>query len=620
MEETDENSPAVDHDRLMRMAEEELVNRRIAASDQFKSSLLVASNAIQATRMLENLKIVLTGKKERGEETGDIERQVEEADALFREAIHEYDDDKIFDVAGRVEQLTLSHDPFYLEGEEVRKKEFFENKRKVGVRRATWATSPSSRFVSLMRGDLEGKEEVTEEEQRSCISRCAWGFAILGMVVAISFLIADFWSAQVSPTISTNLVRNDDLVLPVIYACLSLPNIPIFEDLPNERYKGLSLWGLRSYENLESGEIMMFPETKSIAEPSFLGNLDHCPTVSRKLSAEALKHALGFEPDLSKRCHSCLRIGRKVPFRLNREAALVRPRGAVTLEFASSRLLELCFNPGQGSNEVVKNGLRDVLKAQGEDLEKKKIVEIIGAPSLSFALNYGFDDFKNGNTELRNDGLGKELSVLCNLYFFSGHFFPVESGKETKYIYDLNGGVNSWKEVGNTSNFFRSVSDSKLVSDVDVSREAILKSMTQESREEAFVIADAGIQIFKVDDPSSSPGAYKDFVRSLRRNHRDTLSFTKKIDNGVSTYATSFHYGEQKIFKAVGLHRRYNISLDYKTFDTEVITRRPATSTAEFLTDVFEYVGLFTGICAYSVLVGPARMYLKRKPTQPNAQ
>lgn len=609
-------NPILEQRRLLRRAEGELVNRRIAVSDQFKNSLLVAANAIQASRMLENLEIVLERKREAGDVTA-FEQDLTDERVAFRQAIQTYDENGIFEAEGRIEQLTLSHDPFYLEGEEVRKREYFEKKRLAGIRRATWTSNASSRFVSLLKGDLGGVEAVSEEEQRSCISKCAWGFAILGMIIAISFLIADFWSAQVNPALSTNLSQHEALNLPVVFGCLSIPNIPTFQELPNEQYPGTSLWGLRSYTHVDSKESLLYPKTKLITEPALLGRPEHCSKTLQYMSKEAITSALNMNIDLPNRCHSCLKIGAKNPITLSREAAIRRPSGGVTLEFATSRLLEFCFNPAESPNSSLRNYLRGIVKAEGQSLVDRGILTIIDSPSIGFAFDFGFDDFKAAFPDSTAPRQNAEASVLCNIYFFSGYFFPAKPGTETRYSYDLYGGVESWKKVGNHSNFLQVKQDFTIQENLDVDREAILESMRGRDTTGGFLVAETSVHIYKVDDPSDPPGAYKDFAASLRRNHRDVLLFTKSIDNGVSTYTTTLQYGERKVFKAVGSYRRFNISLDYKTFETEAITRRPTTSTAEFLTDIFEYAGLFTGICAYSVLVGPARMYLKRsKPNQ----
>lgn len=612
-------NPILKQKRLLHRADE-LVNRRLAAADQFKAALLVASNAIQASRMLDNLQIVLDRKNENDDEATALEHDLADARVAFRQAIQNYDENEIFDAEGRIEQLTLFHDPFYLEGEEVRKKEYFEKKRRAGIRKATWATNPSSRFVSLLKGDIEGVEEVTEEEQRSCISKCAWGFAIIGMIIAISFLIADFWSAQANPALRTNLIRHEQLKLPVVYACISLPNIPTFQDLPNGKYPGTSLWGLRSYTHEDSKETLLYPKTKSITEPSFLGRSE-CSNSLKFLSKEAIVKALDAGMDQSTRCHSCLKIGAKTPIRLYRDAAIRRPSGGVTLEFATSRILEFCFNPAESLNTMLRSFLRDTLKAEGEKLVNRGIITIIESPYIDFAFDFGFEDFKTAFPDSSAPRLNAEASVLCNLYLFSGYFFPVKPGTETRYTYDINGGLESWKGIGNngdTSHFLKVEQDFTIRESLDVNRSAILQAMRGADSTSGVIVAETSIRIFKVDDPLDPPGAYKDFAASLRRNHRDVLLFTKSMDAGVSTYTSSLQYGMRKVFRAVGTYRRYNISLDYKTFETEVITRSPTTSTAEFLTDIFEYVGLFTGICAYSVLVGPARMYLKRKPNQKN--
>lgn len=604
------------HKRILSFARRELNNRKAVISDQFKKSLLVASNALQSIRMIENLDLVVERKKKEGNDYHDLEMELQNARERFIQAVRDYDESAIFDIEGLVEQMTLSHDPIYLEGDEIRKREYFERRRKQGIARPTWASNPSSRFVSLMRGDLQGVEEVTEAEQRSCISTCAWSFAIIGLIVAISFLIADFWSAQINPALSTNLFVNDKLELPVVYGCLTIPLIPTFENIREEGYAGFPLWGLRSYSNLETGESILYPKTKElITQTSFLGRDEYCKKALSYLSKEAISSSMNADFNPAEKCFTCLRIGMRKEISLNRSLAADRPTGAITLEFAASRDLDYCFNPYYGTVTFLKDGIQKMLKENGEELVKKGIVTLLNGSDIDFAIDYGFDDFRKA---FPKDNVRKNIaqaSVFCNLYFFSGYFFPVKPGTEVRYSFDMNGGIESWKPLGDPVNFLEVHPSFSLFNMVQTNRTHFLNQI-QSPIQTSKLSEDMTIHIYaKNRNSGASQPAFKDFVSALRQNQRDVILFKKSTDSGISRYSSAVQLGSKKLFRTEGRFRRFNISFDYSTFETEVITRRPTTSVSEFLTDVFEYIGLFTGVCAYSVLVSPARMYLKLAKT-----
>lgn len=607
--------------RVFRQAQQHLRIRRFTASDRFKKSLLIASNVIQSSRMLQNLEnLVQLKRAEQDVDVDHLEEQLVQVHDSFQTALRDYSEEDIFNAESQIEHLTLFYDPVYLEGEEALKREYFEQQKKLRQRvtKVSWASNPSSRFVSLLKGDIEGVEEVTEEEQRSCISKCAWSFAIIGMVIAIAFLIVDFWQAQANPALSTTLTQNEKLTLPIIYGCLTFPLIPTFETLPNEQYKGFALWGLRSFTNVDTNHTLLFPKTKLITESTFLGRPEYCSQALQYLSKQSIIDARSDSFDPRKQCYSCLKIGGKTPMALSRKAATQRPSGAITLEFAASMDLEYCFNPLFGDNRALSKNLKETIKAHGQELVSRGIVNLISG-TIEFAVDFGFEDFE---TAFPGDDAAEHsavATVLCNLYFFSGYFFPVKPGTEVRYSFDMHGGIESWKPIGKSSNFLSVVAEPRFATRY-VNRSMILAEMSSDG-DGTKAIAQTTVNIYSVNGPREHPNSLQDFAVSLRPNHRDVLFFTKSTEHEESRHSSVVQFGAQRIFQAIGRFIRYNISLDFATFETEHMTRRPTTSTAEFLTDIFEYVGLFTGICAYSVLVGPARMYLKNlnKRHQPDA-
>lgn len=504
----------------------------------------------------------------------------------------------------------------YLEYEEERKRMYLverERGEKEGSK-PTWASNASSKFISMLRGDLQGKEKVSERDQRSCISRCAWAFAIIGLCIALGFSVVDFWYAQAYPAVSTNLYLNDALKLPVVYACLTVPFLPTFADLPTAQFVGNPLWGMRSYTNVDTNDTLIYPHTKLVVEETFLGDRSLCNERMKYLSKKSIESSLGSRMPESEKCYSCLRFGAQTPIEVKRQYAMLRTAGAVTLEFATIKDTEFCFSPYESLNPFLRRTLLDTLKEHAEQLVERGIIVLLNAPSSQYAqygLEFGFDDYTPAFPDEPHRRLLAQASVICNLYLFSGYFFPVKPGTETRYSYDIDGGLYSWRQLGHDSNYLIVQSVKTLFFDGNITREKVLRQMTEESME-GVKLEDTSINVYVVDQATDPPGAYKDFATSLRQNHRDVLLITEHVDNGQKRYTASVQLGIRKLFEVVGRFNRFNISLDFATFETEIVTRRPTTSTPEFLTDIFEYVGLFTGVCAYSVLVGPARMYLRR--------
>lgn len=601
------------YDIVLQSAEQELERRKRETDETYKKELLVAAKAVHAVQMIEQLSEVIAQEEANGTDVRTLKSQQQHAHETLVDAVNLQDDAVVLHTHTQLERIMQSVDPFFLESEEEKKRQYLEHRNRENMERVrkSWLFHPSSAVVSILKG--KGAQGVTEEERRSCISTCAWGFAIIGMLIAIIFVIIDFWSAQANPALISNLVRSSEIQLPPVYACLSTPLLPTFGHLPNATFNGTALWGLRSYTDTETGESYMYREAqKLITEPCTLGRHEFCQQTLQYLSKDDILEALDPNYDPAKKCFSCLRIGVKKPINLTYEKAEKRIRGAVTLEFARLRDFDYCFNPLYTGDTNLRDSIRRSLKDNAQQLVDKGILVLINSPSISFAFDYGFEDFRFAHPRNPIPQMEAMATVFCNLYFFSGHFFPVKPGTEVRYSYDVDAGLEAWKPLGNLSNFLTAKSSFRDRNELTADRFSILNEIGGNS---TSAREDYTVNMFISNGPRSRGPTFHDYAATLREDHNDILLFSKTIDGGVESFSTSVQLGSEKLFRTLGRFTRFNISLDMETFEVEITTRRPTTSVSEFLTDVVEYIGLFTGVCAYSVLVGPARLYLKKTRT-----
>lgn len=553
--------------------------------------------------MLDHLKGVLASKFERGEISEDILLDFDSTGRLLHQAVEEDDEQGIFSGQGRIEQLTLTHDRLYLETEEERKQAYAESRRLAQVTSPTWTSSPSSRFVSFLKGDFEGKQEVTAEERQSCVTSCAWSFAIIGMIVAISFLVADFWSSQANPALRTNLFLEESLTLPVVTFCSIFSMMPSFENYPTAVYPGQALFGVRSYSNGDTGEHYMFPEThQKKFKPVMVGPKDKCADRLKYMSVAAMNNAVRTANRTAPICLSCFEIGRDNPIVVSGAGATHRMQGVIRVELSLSRDLEYCYHPAGAFSSSSKMKIIELIKHHSTELVKRDIISLNGTSNVAYALDYGFEGVEDVEERI--------ASVLCNIFLFSGYFYPVELGTDVRYHFNIDGGANAWREAGDGP--FHKVKLSsrsqKTASVMNVtSMLGELKSI-EEQRRDIFT----SVAMFARDISATGPLSTVEQLDTVSVDRSDVIFFEKQIENGVSKFSWHKETGTNKMTMAVERFRRFAIAMDFSTFQVEVVKLRPTTSTAEFLTDIFEYAGLFTGVCAYSVLVGPARMYIKR--------
>lgn len=596
-------------------ANRHLTRRRVHQYDSVQSALRKASKALDTKAMIDHLETILENPApEHQDEACHLYPKLKEYRASLYDAVANHDMDEITDVQGVVETLLLSYDPKHLENIEARKLDIRQAVRDNEPPRPipSWKQNPAYRFLSMLKGDFTGEANlVTRKQVRYFLSRGAWVLAFFLLIIAIAFSSVQFVESLSRPALSTDLNRYEKLQLPVVWACLTKPMFPMFENLPNETYVGWQFWGLRSYTNIETDETYTYPDTKKlISESKILGSTDYCQDNMQYLSKHAIDLGSQHFREDSSRCYSCLRVGIKKSVTLEYAKALNRPAGAVTLEFAVLKDLDYCFGEEIPVSGFPRTVLKADLKRHGQRLVDSGAVVLENKVGIDFALDYGFESYDQlGNPYLK---IEMEATVFCNLFFLSGTFYPVRNEERIRYSFDLGRGVDSWMPIGDPNNFLDvkigagkhwvdNINRTKMLSDfklIDVADTARVSHMS--------------VNIYSVVNTTTTQPTSRHFSGLLRENTNDVMVYTKKVESGVVEFSSRLQRGAARVFQGQSRFFRSNLSLDFAAFDVEDSVKVPTTTWAEFLTDVFEYVGLFTGICAYSVLVAPAKVYLRR--------
>lgn len=596
------------------MAIEQLIQRRVHQYDRMQQALLESSKALETKVMINHLEKVLDNSPlERRNEADYLRPKLMEFRTSLYAAVANNDLAEVTDVQGAVESLLLSFDPKYLEKVEARKLEFRQAVKDNEPPKPTpsWKQNPTFRFLSMLKGDFTGEKNLVSQRQvRFFLSRGAWTLALVLMTIAIVFVSVQFSESRFNPALSTDVNHYDQLQLPVIWACLTKPLFPMFKNISNQGYVGWQTWGLRTYTNTETGETYSYPETEDIvSEPKILGPDDYCNDSMNYFSKRAIVISTKRLFEENTRCYSCLRIGVKKPVTLEYKKALSRPAGAVTLEFAILKDLDFCFSHELPVHGYPRSVLKADLKRNGQLLVDKGAVVLENNIGIDFALDYGFESFD----QLRNPyfKIEAEASVFCNLFFFSGVFYPVREEERIRYRFDIGRGIDAWEPLGDPSNFLVVKVQSGAYEIHNVNR----TDMLEEFRLTDFDVSRAtqnSVKIFSVVNTTNEQPTVADLSGVLRERANDIMVYTRNVESGQVAFLSRLQRGTTRVFRVQSRFRRFNVSLDFAAFDVEVSVKVPTTTWAEFLTDVFEYVGLFTGICAYSLLVSPAKMYFRR--------
>lgn len=615
-----ENAEATPFDpwgESVKKAKKKFSARKLVITGTFRNFLLLGSSALLTLQMLDHLQLIADEKEQDKADTSLLIETITEHRISLLNAVDQCERHDILRVHGDVERMLLSHDPLYLESEDARRTEYMGRKNT-----PHWLANPSYRFVSWIKGFRGDSVTVTEKEQRSCISICSWSLALIGLSIALAFLVLDFWTAQNNRVESTFLFHEENPKIPTIFACLNIPSIPLFNNFPNANYPGFPLWGLRIYTDSERNESFLHPKTMElVADATYIGNPSKCETQLSYMSLEYIRHGLASRMNLTNRCHSCLRIGSKRPISISFENARNRQAGIIKAEFAISRVLDFCLSTRGRLFRSKLLILFELLVPLRNELLRRGIVEIVGtnptAGDMEYALWSSFYDLRKKDPRSISISTMEQSirSLHCNLYLFSGLFFPVKPGTAVRYTFNASAGVDAWKKIGNPSNFLDADYnkwDTNFSGERPVDRKGILDEMRFGIGPSSSVISDNLINIYALSSDANEKPSFSEFAGSLATGPDNVLLFSKMVDDGVVQYYNTMQIREEKLFGIPQRFTRITLSLDYESFETTVVERRPTTSTAEFFTDVFDHIALFTGICAYSLVVSPARLYLKR--------
>lgn len=573
------------------------------AIETYRQIILVSESAIQANRLIVNLETLFTKKAKKGENTSVQLSMLEESRKTLIASLQNGDANGILEIESSVEQSTLTYDPLYLENEDARREE-----RRVAIderQNSGWMSHQSSRLIQIMRGDTKGEQTVTRAERRSCISKAAWTFAVSGMVIAIAFLIVDFYSAQTNPVLRTNLIAKDEITLPQTTFCMGIPNIGSFRNPGTLGIRGKPLFGVASFTNLEASEKMNSDEAHAKMFEHVIVGPETCHKEIAAFSDAQMMFQRRSPMNTTENCYSCYRVSRSQAIKLKAEKAKKIGLPPVQVTMAKSRLLDYCFVNVSSFHDINgRNAILGELQKHSAELEREGILGRNGKESILIGLNK-MKDISPIGPDFIPDELGKQISFLCNVYFFSGFFYPKAPNVDVSYVYTEpnNRSLLGWSPKGNGPyhRLYFSDSSEKTGTMREELQEVTAGALDSKSR----------VFVFAIDNSFDRLPTIKDLASVLADRITISLEFTCNENHGTPGYTSKANFGRQYLPMGLALYNEYSIEMSVSGFEVEVTTRRPATSVAEFLTDCFEYAGLFMGVCAYSVLVAPARMYLR---------
>lgn len=569
-------------------------------------------------------------KAQQFEETGPIENLIGESYIRLKQVLadevyqNESNDIDFYQWVSEIEGDIRAQDPMMLSfdsGSDEDREARSDRTRSFGIRTREGSVSSKSAGTVLdilkSNGNLKVKADAagdigSKDDQLFWLTTGAWAFAVIGMMITIGFLTGDFLASQKSVAIQIERTAPAPLQLPVITICNDLPNVPAFADLPSKEFHGLPLFAIsainRSKGPSSSGNAtkIFYPQTLPQSKNSPVEDVVVAKDGKGFLQAERgfdvkrEQESLYFIRDVGSDQNQyqgskgfyCFRIGLKdgekiEPYSFDSSSSLAQP--AVQLKVFKLKMLGACRAQSLRTQFSILTAFMSELLLHAENLQERGILDFNGA-SFSVLQSESILVYKRFGPDAIAD-------FFCNVYFFSGYFYPSADKANIKYRYNKN--LNSrWEQTG-SGPYYTVFSWQKGAPQlIGPDRRALENDTFSLDGIRVYAEAPENAKISGIVSPASrisiltSSNTVKFIFRRMYIGGKNRYRFQKGVHQMLPPYHSSL--------------TTFKIALDFSTFETEKVLTGPTMSWPEFITDVFEFVGLFTGICIFTLIVAPA--------------
>lgn len=439
----------------------------LEAESDFKVSIRDICGVEEAGKAINKLRRIRANKRGQNIDSTEIDALLERSEENFRRSLRSLETESSpnvanIDIKDWVDELRAAsryHDPLYLsfDSDDDDVCDGVADILAPETSQEAISMISSRKFMKMSPiGKHTGGEGKHSTRTFNIIAISAWAFAIVCMLLALGFLTNEFVISQKKPAIRIEHVPVTEIELPAISVCNPNEGLPSFENYPTNDYPGHPLFLIAALANDHDDglEPIHYPGTinSSVVEPIFRGNsTEKCKRDLSKMSIERSRNALfkysakknetavGF-PVEKHPCQQCFRIGSSRRLKLSRTGPRSPFEMPVTVSVASSSVFGVCTLNHAKRNPSLTNFLSQEVRKHLPQLEERGIV-----------------DFKNpamGTHEKRERLFQYSPQVvrhilqlmLCNVYFFSGYFYPSEDDGKVKFEWDEASG--EWKPKG----------------------------------------------------------------------------------------------------------------------------------------------------------------------------
>jgi len=304
-------------------------------------------------------------------------------------------------------------------------------------------------------------------------------------LVSFVLLSRSYVRSQAAPVVQVTLTREAVLDLPVVTICPDWREVPHFSRQPSAAYPGHPILAVRAFSNWEAGRIYAWPNLldANVVEMIHVGGSAAAapfPNCSARLNAmsvarvsaaydglNGLTPVRGLDPGADDRCRVCVRVGRSPTVPLTAAALSSGSPTGVSVSLTTSDAFQYCVDGRRRSADVSQTVFSRLLAAMGEKIlqHRAALIErgtIRVSPDFNLTERFSSGDLRwftysrdprdndeaRGSADLNLTGL---IGFHCNVYFFSGYFYPSDDPPGS-VAYRLNR-RGLWEPIGTGSVF-----------------------------------------------------------------------------------------------------------------------------------------------------------------------
>ncbi|KAI0564736.1 hypothetical protein FGB62_24g223 [Gracilaria domingensis] len=290
-------------------------------------------------------------------------------------------------------------------------------------------------------------QSVASTREKRIIAVSAWLMALTGLIISLVFVTKDFLGSREELARTIAFEKTDAVELPTLHFCTTGTQLPPFSDLPNGPYQGQPLIWLDIIRGGSLNASIVYPDTRSLPQvrvESFTAAGSRCIALNQMDPAQ-----FESENTRSPSCFHCLTLERDKMFRLEgREGTNARAfSNKLVVRLSQNALVSRCRKSSFGLPLFLTEYFRKVFVHHYMDLKLRGILDYGGYDPQNEAHSYIlWPGYRWGHENITRDmRMVDQADMLCNVYMFSGYFYPSTS---TGIRYRFNGEKYEWERTG----------------------------------------------------------------------------------------------------------------------------------------------------------------------------